>query len=324
MPIVGISYRSEGNGKGAFFDHFTLRKMTGWHTTILASQETPTTTFASYINGRAGFGDYGLPLDTSFPDTSSEFGVDCAFIFIPGFTRDSDKNQPLDHQNRLDFERQLINKAINRGQPVLSVCAGSWTLWQAYGGELIDVSEHNYGGAMPRLSKASAKVCNNKMIHRVSTEPNTLVGGVIQHETDGTENTPVNSVHWKAVKEASLDSSANMMVSAYSVQDDAIAPKSRQSKQMKPQTCPEAIETRYGVPMVGLQWHPEAFNPKDANSKPHQALFKALKTAGETYLNRRAVNEEVTSIYDSGHRFFKQHCTKVTDPCSIAKNFTIT
>lgn len=313
MPYIAISYRDEGVGKGAFFDHFTVRKMTGWLTQIAIEHPKHPLVFSSYINGRAGLGAYGLPLSTDLPLIAGDDARNAAFIYLPGFTRESDTNNSTFHQARLSFEKELIRKAIYRGQPVLAVCAGSWTLWQAYGGELVDVADHNYGGAMPRLSKITASVCNNKMIHRVRPENNTFLASAMGNHHD----VAVNSVHWKAVNAASVGLSRNIQISAKSVKDDGLAPNSRQGHHMQPEECSEAFETICGVPMVGVQWHPEAFNPEEEDAEPHQGIFKSIKIAGQTYLNRQNLNKEfnrywLTHAHDS-MSFFKPKIDKYCD-----------
>ncbi len=292
MPYIAISYRDEGNGKGAFFDHLTVRHMTSWSTQLVTDESIPTTPFASYLNSREANSDYGLPGNSNLPDTSPNYAENAAFIFIPGYTRDSDTKQPPNHVKRLKYEKDLIRKAKYRGQPILAVCAGSWTLWESFGGTLKAVADHNYGGAMPRMSTSSAQVCNNKMIHDIETVRNSFVHNAMFSKKSIINSTSVNSVHWNAVDDLSLVHTNNLKISANSKRNDAIAPKSRQSELMKPESCVEAFETIHGTPMVGIQWHLEAFNPGEANAKMHQGIFEALKTAGETYNNRQELNKE--------------------------------
>lgn len=291
MPYkIAISYREESNGKSAFFDHFTLRVMTGHQTVICKPEDTTSINLANYINLR---GDdptkYALPLNADIPTTVDNWAKKSGFIFIPGYTRESDTKQPANHVKRIRYEQELINKARLRGQPVLAVCAGSWTLWENYGGRVATVSDHNYGGAMPRLSTENPSVCNNKMIHRVKPTKGSYLAGAIQSK----RSFVVNSVHWKAPhEESSIDTMKLLEVSAYSKQDSELETKTRQSNIMKPEKCVEAFETKYGVPMMGIQWHPEAFNPKDEAFQTHQSIFSFMVTSGKTYLNRQKLNKE--------------------------------
>lgn len=288
---IAISYRDEGKGKGAFFDHFTLRAITGVETEIVVQQNHAVTNFANLINYRNGHNEHGLPLNTSIPHTTSD-PKESGFIFIPGYTRDSDNKKSTAHTQRLIFENELIAKARLRGQPVLAVCAGSWTLWQSYNGTIKEVSDHNYGGAMPRMSSYRPLVCNNKMIHKVVPKAGTYLAGTIKNG----DAFPVNSVHWKAPDEPSASVASLLEVSGSSQQDNLIAPMSRQQHQMKPEDSIEAFETRFGVPMIGIQWHPEAFNTEEQGSSPHQAIFSFMVASGQTYLNRETLNQEFSAL----------------------------
>ncbi|MFA5959822.1 MAG: gamma-glutamyl-gamma-aminobutyrate hydrolase family protein [Tatlockia sp.] len=299
---IAISYRAESWGKAAFFDHFTVRAMTKLETVICKPNDTPEVDIANYINSRGGDKKKcPLPINSDIPETVTDWAESSGFIFIPGYTRDSDNLQPESHKQRLQFEQQLINKAQLRGQPVLAVCAGSWTLWETYGGTTKEVSDHNYGGAMPRLSASQPKVCNNKMIHKATPVPNTFLSGI----AGGVSPFAVNSVHWKAPDDLAEKPIELLEVSARSQKDDALAPNSRQGQKMQPDDCVEAFETKCGAPMIGIQWHPEAFNPKEANAKNHKSLFSFMVGAGQTYLQRRKLNEEFKkNIGQSKIRFF--------------------
>ena len=56
---------------------------------------------------------------------------------------------------------------------------------------------------------------------------------------------------------------------------------------------------------------PEAFNPGETNAKKHQAIFSFLVGAGQTYLNRRKLNEEFNQkVSLSGTGFFAQESPK--------------
>lgn len=289
MPYIAISYRDEGYGKGAFYDHFTIRSMTGWLTRISSSVQT--LAFSNYIEKRSTDGYYGLPKRRNLPQPSLNYAEKAAFIVIPGYTRESDTKQPDSHKSRLQHEKQLIRKARYRGQPLLAICAGSWTLWKGLGGDICPVSDHNYGGAMPRLSKQSPGICNNKMIHEASAVEGSHLSDILH------ENVEVNSVHWNAVNENSPEICDNIRVSARSVVSDSIEVLSRQGNIMEPEIAVEAFENKHGAPILGIQWHPEAFDPNNEDGKEQCKIFSYLKTAGETYLNRRKLNED-----------FKQNC----------------
>lgn len=303
MPYVAVSYRDEGLGQGALYDHFCVQKMTGWLTRVVHDPSVTTLEFSEYINKQK---PHCLPLTPETPPLANNFGEEAAFIFLPGFTRKSSDSNPESHKIRMKFEEKLIQIAMTRGQPVLAVCAGSWTLWQAYGGTLIDVKDHNYGGGMMRLNLSEQLIKYNKMIHRVrAIRAHThLPQSTYLEDCLRGQVIPVNSVHWKAV-DATTKPPKNIQVSAISVHDEELAPLSRQSVPMRPDDSVEAFETESGVPMIGIQWHPEAFNVSEPISAPHQAIFSLIKTAGQTYLNRRRVCCEIRQLSESGCSFFK-------------------
>ena len=295
--VVAISYRDDGAGKGAFFDHFTLRNLTGWITQMTHEATINTIDFSNYVNYRNGHEMYGLPMNLDLPALATDDAENAAFLFIPGYTRDADDKQTLTHQTRINYEKELIAKAKTRGQPVLAVCAGSWTLWQAFGGQVIPVADHNYGGAMPRLSKSEPKICNNKMIHRVDPKPHSFLSGAMGFKEIITEKPMVNSVHWNAPDNAPEKVPTTLEITATSVKDNEIAPLSRQANQMQPDDSSEGFETKFGVPMLGIQWHPEAFNPGE--NQRQASIFKFMKKAGETYLNRKVLNQEFKNAWSS-------------------------
>lgn len=296
--------------------------MTGQQTVICKPEDTSIINVANYINLRGGDPKkYALPLNANIPTTADDWAKKSGFIFIPGYTRESDEKQPANHTKRIKYEQELISQARLRGQPVLAVCAGSWTLWENYGGCIVSVSDHNYGGAMPRLSTADPSVCNNKMIHRVKPKKGSYLAEAIQSK----KSFAVNSVHWKAPEENAAASTMNLLeVSAYSKQDNELAPNSRQGQVMKPEKCVEAFETKYGVPMMGIQWHPEAFNPKDKNFKTHQSIFSFMVTAGKTYLNRQRLNEEFkASIAHNRNALFSHETQSKSDQVEARVDHTL-
>ena len=66
---------------------------------------------------------------------------------------------------------------------------------------------------------------------------------------------------------------------------------------MQPDDSVEAFETKFGVPMLGIQWHPEAFNPGE--NPRQESIFKFIKEAGHTYLNRKALNKEFKEAWSN-------------------------
>jgi gamma-glutamyl-gamma-aminobutyrate hydrolase PuuD len=300
-PIV-ITYREDGKtaGKAAFFDHVTFRNATGVKTAIAAPKELPATQFYSYLNYREGHNYYGLPGNLGRPQAvNSKTIADCGLIVIPGEARVTATANPDAARARKKHELELIRQARLRGQPVLAICAGSWRLWQAYGGKTKAVSDHNYGGAMPRLSTTGAKVVNNKQIHRINLTVNSMLAKAMYRKKAIGQPT-VNSVHWLAADSSSTPKMLEVV--ATTKQDNAIAANNRQGSLMKPtKGSVEAFETKFGAPMIGVQWHPEAYNPKDPASlapTQHIQLLQFMMEAGRAYQRRREVVKELNARFN--------------------------
>jgi hypothetical protein len=73
----------------------------------------------------------------------------------------------------------------------------------------------------------------------------------------------------------------------------------------------EAFETKHGAPILGVQWHPEAYS--HTQSKTHlashqQHLIQYMSDAGQAYLNRRLVIAQLSSLLlpdSKPHRLLK-------------------
>ncbi|MCC5791529.1 MAG: gamma-glutamyl-gamma-aminobutyrate hydrolase family protein [Legionellaceae bacterium] len=317
---ISITYRGDENRGGVLFDHFVMTSIIqeyerNWQVTLDEKKITTkiahrykTPEFGKFFKEIKSRGEYGLSQHT-LPETIRDT-QDSLFIFIPGYTRKSENDQNESHKNRLEFEKKLIKQARYRGQPVLAVCAGSWTLWETYGGKLKDDIREHCSRKMPTLvdkfnkDKKKYKVGHNTLVHNVSLAPNTFLYDAVASDSQKNGNThkkqeafPVNSVHWKAVDDSQTAVVPELLrISARSMNDDNIAPyssnKDKKGLKMNPSTCVEAFETKFGVPMIGVQWHPEAFDPRKEGSKPHMAIFTYMIETGKTYLNRRKLNED--------------------------------
>ena len=189
-----------------------------------------------------------------------------------------------------------MKQARLRGQPILAVCAGSWRLWEALGGKLEEVSDHSYGGGMIRLNEMG-KIGYNKQIHRIKVESNTLLNDIMNISKE-TDRPSVNSVHWKAPSEKKIPSLVR--VSAKAVADNKIAPNTRQGTQMKPQNDTiEAFENQYGAPLLGIQWHPEAYTKNDSDEMTpdkHIAILEFMAKAGQAYHHKRLMLKELEEV----------------------------
>ncbi len=293
---IAISYRDEGNGKGAFYDHYTIRRITQTLTVMGTTPAIPTTAFANYLNYRAGHNEFGLSLNTNLPESHPSVFEYAGLLFIPGRARETEDKRPAVHEARTKHEQKLIREAVLHGQPILAVCAGSWQLWEYFGGHTVNVTDHNYGAGMPRILN-NGKVGYNKQIHRIKINAHSLLAASMGYTAATVQQArpSVNSVHWAAPDTNSTPDA--LTVTAYSVRDDSIAPNSRQGGTMAVQAnTAEAFETKHGAPILGVQWHPEAYNVDDKasmSSKNQLSVLQYMAEAGHTYQNRRRVVQEL-------------------------------
>lgn len=262
---IAISYRLEGNhlGKAAFFDHFTLQKHTGFPTAVIHSSDTKIKVehLKDYISTQT------IDLPHSPIDTNTERPIpielesylDGGLLFVPGMTRDSYEKKPSVHQIRMTFENEVLKDALRRGRPILAVCAGTWTLWEALGGNIKVVSDHNYGGGMPRIS-AKGKMTYNKHIHDVVVKAGTLLQDMMALGEYVDERTlPVNSIHWMAPDDSHVPD--NFEISAVSKKNANVSIQTRQQTEMSPdENTVEGFSSVLGAPIAGFVWHLEAFD----------------------------------------------------------------
>ena len=287
---ISISFRMEGKeslGKAAFYDHYTLQKHTGFQTKVVSSPDKAINTdvLFDYISSKPNFMKH-TPLTSS--------SIDGGLLYIPGMTRDSYNKQSNSHKVRIEFEKNIIKDALLRGQPILAVCAGSWTLWEAMGGKIKSVADHNYGGGMPRISNKN-KITHNKAVHRLELCRDTLPYNIFtnNYEVD-LINISVNSHHWMAPDE--LTTPENIEISARAIKDPEITIKTRQGIKMEPEeNITEAFTTIYGAPVMGIQWHPEAYNWNCSanNDLFNHKILTFMAQSGKAYQAKQVLLEEL-------------------------------
>lgn len=288
--VIAISFRLEGKhlGKAAFYDHFTLQGHTGFETAVLCSK-TPRIQ-SKYLGDYVSTQTVNLPhspMNTKHgrpTPVELESHLDGGLLYIPGMTRDSYEKKPEVHQERVKFEQEILRDALKRGRPILAVCAGTWTLWETLGGSVKAVSDHNYGGGMPRIS-AKGKMTFNKHVHDVIITPNTLLHNMMELGDQVEERTlPANSIHWKAPDGAKIPN--NFEVSAVSKKNSDVSIQTRQQTEMSPdENTIEGFSSIFGAPVAGFVWHLEAFDWSSRHSADvanNKALLFMAK-AGSAY-----------------------------------------
>lgn len=315
---ITISYRDEGRGMGAFWDNHTIQLVSGAKTRICYEKDQDISDLEKFHQNISNNPD-SLPsfIQTSgkLPPASNDFGQD--LLVIPGNTRKTEQKRAEAFKKRSDFENKLLQDAINRGRPVLAICGGSWRLWQALGGKsFIDTPGHDYPHFHPkddlRISQ-KGEVIGNKMAHHVQI-CSSLLAKAMQFSNELVEIS-VNSIHWQAADSQQIPE--NVMISAKSVVVvvswlwaiwyQFLSLLGLAQKKVLPEAdVVEAFETKHGAPMIGVQWHPEAYANGGQNAKAQRQLFHYMAEAGKTYGQK----QETLKALKSSHFFQKKPAAK--------------
>ncbi|MEI8296268.1 MAG: gamma-glutamyl-gamma-aminobutyrate hydrolase family protein, partial [Alphaproteobacteria bacterium] len=316
VVIASRGFADDKDGQGTFYDHITFQGITGYRTQISfpnvrgVSSAQQKACLEDYVKEIAHGLTFGEEVNGKKLPPVITNSYDGGLLVIPGRMRDREYDAV-----RAQHEHKVIRDALNRGQPILALCAGSWRLWQAYGvfsgafknieQNLINVSDH-VSSRMMNFSDATNRVVYNADIHGLTVDKNSLLAramGKTPHVIP--DRFPVNSVHWKAVDP--LSTPPFLKISASSVHDPSIPErKHRCGSVMNPQiNTVEAFEGIHGAPLLGIQWHPEGYYDSDARrgerEHPHSALNKKLlkfmAQAGETYARKRIMLRELSAIH---------------------------
>lgn len=220
-------------------------------------------------------------------------------LFIPG-GQDREKNDSPEKISRERYEMSLVKAARNRGMPMMAVCGGSRALAKGFGAK-----EQELKGK--EIIKTHKQKDQTTMGHSIDLrdpkhmspkhsggfeDEHTIVGGAAPKNTKHISN--VNSTHEKIVahKDGQIEpvntieatGKSELMTSAWS-----------------PEGFPEAFETRYGAPIIGITSHPEAMHtdpdtrkntPKDAQNWSDN-LFKGFAQSMQAYRAKQSVNAEL-------------------------------
>jgi len=315
-PIV-ISYRGHQtiyDGWGMVYDHITLQTLTNNPTAVSATTRVRERRFAQYFFQEA-LNTHNVPLpfnQLTIPSTINE--RDGGLFLVPGRVRKI-ANEPI----REAHEKRFIREALNRGQPILGICAGAWRVWEQallwtrqwdevakrpirpdVSTCLKEVKDHSYS-RMLTLQSSGTRATYNVQVHNIEVSEDTY----LEHAMKGKEallpeQIPVNSVHWNAVN----PSNAPLLfrINAVSKQDPEIERKNRHGNMMEPEeNSVEGFESEYGAPVVGVQWHPEGYsmdNPKNPRPELHINLLKYMALAGAAYKAKRTMLQE---LMNRGH-----------------------
>lgn len=316
---ITISYRNDQGKRmhGAFYDHYTIRKVTDHETKIAIAAEQSFVTlkeFHDHTTFVLGIGKNAY--QRIMPEISDNLTE--GLLFVPGHPRD-DKDIVRKHH-----EDKLIHQAYYRGQPILAVCAGSWRLWEKHGGTTRPIEGHNYS-SMPYIV-ADGSIGNNVEIHSIQLKQDTLLAGAMNpKKLTVTPFLRVNSVHGEVPNEKLVP--PLLEISAIAINDHGLAPKkNRGGLIMEPEAGSiEAFESNYGAPHIGVVWHPEAYYKNtggiDTESKKHLNLIEYMAKAGDAYQAKRRMLQEFNQKASSGlllknHGIFK-HTTSSSSITTI-------
>ncbi len=296
-PII-IAFRDDTNGKGATYDHYTVQHITDHPTERSVPPGLDPTVLETYINGQG----YNLLFGNEnehgkrIPPLCEE-SYDGGLLIIPG-RRDAhltvDENPS--YKCRKPHEQRALKQAYLRGQPVLAICAGSWELWELFGGTITDVHNHQH---LPMLTLIpSGMIENSLQAHEVSITKESILAKAMGSYAP---TISVNSIHGKAADERSLPdqfiitarTSADLLHGEVetSEQDDA------QQSHIELSTV-EAFETKHGAPMLGLQFHSEGYytTAPTTNDIRHMNIVRYMAKAGDAYQAKRRMLRQITEF----------------------------
>lgn len=306
IPLRGFSDIKDATG--TFFDHYTLQNHTKLATFISFPTRNPSDeekkNYFKHLEEYTRQYPYGLKVGRDWEGKKLPFLAEepheSGLLFIPGRMRDREYNF-----SRKAHEEKLIRGALKRGQPIFAVCAGSWRLWEElYKQDLWeldqpqdinlpefyeDVKDHS-ASRMMKLSDKTGEVVYNMDIHGVVFKEDTLLGKIINLKKGCALKT--NSVHWKKIKKST--SPKTVEISGTSIQLKSIERNNRHGNRMCPEKdVIEGFETKFGAPVIGIQFHPEAYS---RNNRFCNRLIRFMSEAGEAYYHKRRMLEELTSI----------------------------
>jgi len=300
IVIASRGHQNDKDAKGIFYDHYVLQRSTQHPTviSIIPEKEYPFSDLTTYVRQNPYRIEKGTDIDGKmFPDIHIPGQEGTGLLVIPGRMRAQEYDE-----DRASHEKHLIREALKRGQPILALCAGAWRLWdscrqlEAYPSyeqeidEGLQTTEGHVYSRMMRLSQRTGDIVYNIDMHKVDIDPQSLLSRVVTNK-----KLDVNSVHWKVVDQAKKPK--NLLISAVSVTQDEGIKVPRLGTVFSKAGEAEAFENVDGAPILGIQWHPEAYNPSDSRSDSHLNILKFMAKAGDAYRLKRSLIYELDQLF---------------------------
>lgn len=333
-PTV-ISYRDDNWGGGAYYDHYTMQLITNNPTLIAPTKEDESVErslthlifhLQNHVTHNLMFGQLDEKSKRTVPEIIEQFDTNHGLLVFPGIARSSYEKRTEEYNQRITAQSKLFKRALLIGQPILGICGGSWYLWEYFGGVTKEAKGHSCRAGMPRIKDTTGKIGHNIQVHRIIIQENALLLKAALHLTsEQSEYLPVNSVHWRApdLKQIPIF----YQVSALPKRDDNLAPKKSKGTIMQPdEDCIEGFEAKFGAPILGVLWHPEAYtNNTDGRFYPtnQQYLLKYMVQAGQAFKNRRVFIKQFSEICKDEKSFTQFKDKRLKKTGLIANNFLV-
>jgi gamma-glutamyl-gamma-aminobutyrate hydrolase PuuD len=203
---------------------------------------------------------------------------------------------------RARSELDLIERARTLGMPILALCGGSWRLIENYGGATVELAALDENGKLLTTSgnpndtarKRHAGNMQNvatQFKHETEIWPDSLLQNATGFKPSKTEPTMwVNSVHWAVARTQRMGVRDGLARQPYPVVPNNMLMMSARDPSAL-QTS-EAVESRHGAPVIGVQWHPEYQLPRPGGQNPlsraaNLALLQWMIRAGRAYRAHR-------------------------------------
>lgn len=164
-------------------------------------------------------------------------------------------------------ELWLVRQAYHRQIPMLGICRGAQVMTVALGGKVYQdiYTQHAKG----ELLKHSQEMPRDAVSHTVRMEQGSMLHRIVQ-----ADSLAVNSFHHQAVSET------GSLLRPVAFSCDGIV---------------EAVESTELKPILGVQWHPEAFARRKDSSAMH-ALFEWIVSEAELYRRTKEAHDRLVTL----------------------------